>query len=99
VPRLVSVSDGINLMSAQRIESGSVKVVVEEVDSRTNFDAEFQAILDGTPVTDAETFRTDPLASRYEANFRLPAATWPGGHVLEVRLGTRTLTTMGIEVV
>ncbi len=99
VPRLVSVSDGVNLMSAQRIESGSVKVVVEEVDSRTNFDAEFQAILDGTPVADAETFRTDPLASRYEANFRVPAATRPGEHVLEVRLGARTLTTMGIEVV
>jgi ubiquinone/menaquinone biosynthesis C-methylase UbiE len=99
VPRLVSVSDGVNLMSAQRIESGSVKVVVEEVDPRMNFDAEFQAILDGAVVTDAETFRTDPLASRYEANFRIPAAALPGGHVLEVRLGSRTLTTMGIEVV
>ncbi len=99
VPRLVSVSDGVNLMSAQRIESGSVKVVIEEVDLRTRFDAEFQAILDGTPITDAETFRTDPLASRYEANFRVPAAIRQGGHVLEVRLGSRTLTTMGIEVV
>jgi hypothetical protein len=99
VARLVSVSDGVNLMSTQRIESGSVKVVIEEVDSRVNFEAEFEAIFDGSPVTDAETFRTDPLASRYEANFQVPSATFPGGHSLEIRLGGRTLTKMGIEVV
>jgi len=95
VPRLVSVSDGVNLLSPQRIDSGSVKVVVEEVEHMDNF----AATVDGVAALDVETFLTDPLASRYEVNFRLPASVSPGGHVLDIRLGKRTLARMGIEVV
>jgi hypothetical protein len=49
-------------------------------------------------VTSIETFRTDPLTGRWEVNFRLPDETPAGGHVLEIRLGKRLLTRMGIEV-
>ena len=94
VPRLVSVSDGVNLLSAQRIESGIMKATIEEVESIGSF----AATVDGFPVREVETFRTDPLASLYEVNFRLPNGLNPGGHVLEMRLGTRSLTRMGIEV-
>ena len=94
VPRLVSVSDGVNLLSPQRIESRSVKTVLEEVQSIEAF----AATVDGEPVCDIETFRTDPLSARWEVNFRLPAAVAPGGHVLDIRLGPRLLTHMGIEV-
>jgi ubiquinone/menaquinone biosynthesis C-methylase UbiE len=95
VPRLVALSDGVNLLSFQRIESGTVKATIEEVDSIDNFGA----TVDGVPVRKVETFRTDPLASRYEVNFELPAESGRGGHVLKIRLGTRTLTQIGIEVV
>lgn len=95
VPRLVAVSDGVNLLSFQRIESGTIKATIEEVESIANFNA----TVDGVPVRKVETFRTDPLASRYEVNFELPAQSGPGGHVLQIRLGTRTLTRIGIEVV
>ena len=94
VPRLVSVSDGVNLLSTQRIESGTVKATIEEVESIGSF----AATVDGFPVRDAETFRTDPLASRYEVNFRVPRSLKAGGHVLEIRLGARVLTRVGIEV-
>ncbi len=94
VPRLMSVSDGVNRLSPQRVESGSVKAVVEDVERIDDF----AAAVDGVPVVDVETFRTDPRASRYEVNFRLPASILPGGHVLEIRLGKRMLTRMGIEV-
>jgi SAM-dependent methyltransferase len=94
VPRLVSVSDGVNLLSTQRIESGILKAIIEEVESIDMF----SATVDGFPVRDVETFRTDPLASRYEVNFNLPANLSAGEHVLEVRLGARTLTRIGIEV-
>jgi hypothetical protein len=94
VPRLVSVSDGVNLLSTQRIESGIMKATIEEVESI----GDFAATVDGFPVREVETFRTDPLASLYEVNFRLPDGLNPGGHVLEMRLGARTLTRMGIEV-
>ncbi len=95
VPRLVAVSDGVNLLSTQRIESGTVKATIEEVESVGNFNA----TVDGVPVRNVETFRTDPLASRYEVNFELPEESGPGGHVLQIRLGLRSLTQIGIEVV
>jgi ubiquinone/menaquinone biosynthesis C-methylase UbiE len=94
VPRLVSLSDGVNLMSLQRIESGTLKATIEEVKSI----GKFHATVDDAPVREIETFRTDPLASRYEVNFRLPADVKAGGHVLEIGLGTRRLTRIGIEV-
>src|SRR6185312_15833111 len=95
VPRLVALSDGVNLMSAQRIESGTMKATIEEVEHVDGF----RAAVDGIPVREVETFRTDPLASRYEVNFRLPAGIAAGGHVLEIHLGPRKLTRIGIEVV
>ncbi len=95
VPRLVSVTDGVNLLSRQRIQSRSVKVIIEEADSV----ADFHATIDGEPVPDFKTFRTDPLASRYEVNLSLPEDFSRGGHVLRIALGPRLLTETGIEVV
>ena len=91
VPRLTAISDGVNLLSAQHIESGVVKATIEEVDDIESF----HATVDTMPVQDIETFRTDPLAERWEVNFRVPPLP-PGGHVLEVSLGKRLLTRMGI---
>jgi SAM-dependent methyltransferase len=95
LPRLVSVSDGINLLSRFRIESGRVKATIDEVESIDKFDA----TVDGEAVEEVESFRTDPLLERYEVNFRLPRAAGRGGHVLEIHMGRRLLTRVGIEVV
>jgi ubiquinone/menaquinone biosynthesis C-methylase UbiE len=95
VPRLVSVSDGVNLISAQRIESRLMKAVLEEVESIDDFAAN----VDGLPLTVLETLKTDPQAARYEVNFGLPPAIAPGAHVLEIHMRKRMLTRMGIEVV
>jgi SAM-dependent methyltransferase len=95
VPYLTAISDGVNLLSAQRIESGTMKVTIEEVQSIEGF----RAVIDDVPVEGIETFRTDPLAERYEVNFRVPAGIGSGGHVLDVWLGNRRITQMGIEVV
>ena len=83
VPRLTALSDAVNLLSAQRIESGLVKATMEEVDDIGSFDAR----VDGVPAEEIETFRTDPLAERWEVNFRVPRGTGPGGHVLEISPG------------
>ena len=85
------MSDAVNLLSAQHIESGLVKATIEEVDDIGSFDARVD-----DPAEDIETFRTDPLAERWEVNFRIPRQTKTGGHVLEIRLGRRLLTRMGI---
>ena len=95
VPRLVAVSDGVNLMSWQRVDSGSMKATLEEVQSIDDF----AALIDGAPASEIESFRTDPLSDRYEVNFRIPENVTAGGHVLELKLGNRSLTVMGIEVI
>ena len=95
VPRLVSISDGINLLSPQRVACGYMKATIEEAESIDTF----RATVDNVPVTEWDTFRTDPRLSQYEVNFKLPDGTGGGGHVLEIGMGTRTLTRMGIEVV
>jgi hypothetical protein len=95
VPRLTALSDGVNLLSPQRIESGLMKATIEEVDAIGTFRAE----VDGIEASGIETFRTDPLAERWEVNFGIPAAIPAGGHVLEVWLGRRLLARTGIEVV
>ena len=95
VPKLISVCDGVDLISYQRIYSGTVKVTIEEVHSI----GDLAIAIDGTPPAHLEVFRTDPLSQRYEVNFRLPPETDAGGHVLDIRLGNRMLATMGIEVI
>jgi ubiquinone/menaquinone biosynthesis C-methylase UbiE len=95
VPRVLSLSDGVNLMSGPRIETRSVKLTLEEV---TEPD-QFSAFVDGIPVLDIDFFCTDPLPPRFEVNFRLPEEIGPGGHALEMRLGKRIVAPIGIEVV
>lgn len=92
VPRLTAISDGVNLMSPQHIDSGLMKATLEEVDDISTF----AATVDGLPVTGIDTFRTDPLCARWEVNFEIPKELQPGGHVLDLRLGRRLLTRMGI---
>ena len=92
VPRLTAISDGVNLMSPQHIDSGLMKATIEEVDDINTF----AATVDGLPVTGIDTFRTDPLCERWEVNFEIPKKLRPGGHVLDLHLGRRLLTRMGI---
>jgi len=95
VPRLNSLTDAVNLMSTHRIESGLVKVSIEEVDAIEGFNA----TVDGVPVERVETFRADPLTERWEVNFGIPEAVGAGARSLEIRLGARILAKMEIEVV
>jgi hypothetical protein len=91
----VSISDGVNLLSCQRVYSGSMKATIEEVQSI----GDLTVTVDGLTVNHQEPFQTDPLSQRYEVNIELPARIKAGGHVLEMRVGHRMLTRMGIEVV
>ncbi|MDP9169586.1 MAG: methyltransferase domain-containing protein [Acidobacteriota bacterium] len=95
VPRLIALTDAVNLLSTQRIESGLMKAVIDEVDDIETFSAN----VDGTAVTNIDPFKTDPLAERWEVNFQLPAGVAGGAHALEVRLGKRLLTRTVIDVI
>jgi hypothetical protein len=94
VPRIVAISDGVNLLLDHRTNTGSIKVTMIEV-TRPE---EFQAQIDGGDVRDIDAFCADPLTSRYEFNFRLPDGTPPGPHHLTVTHGKRSYPPTRIEV-
>jgi SAM-dependent methyltransferase len=95
VPRVCSVTDGVNLLSGARIVSRTIKVVMEE----TSNPERLQAAVDGTPVSRLDVFCTDPLEQRYEINLFLPDAVPTGPHQLHLTLGRRTFAPVAIEVV
>ncbi len=94
VPRISTITDGINLLSGTRIVTGSVKVTMLEVKHPETF----QARVDGTDALEIDAFCADPVNLRYEFNFKLPAHISRGRHYVEVRLGTRTFAPLAIEV-
>ena len=95
VPRVCSVTDGANLLAGARIESGTVRLVTEDLAGA----AVVSAVVDGQPVEDLEWFPTDTLAGRFEINFRLPADLAHGAHQIELRQGTRSFPPVAVEVV
>jgi hypothetical protein len=94
VPRLVSVSDGVNLMSGTCIASGMVKVTIEEISTPENF----RAWIDGLEVSDVDSFCVDPLPPRWEINFQVPKQLAAGIHRLEMKLGFKRLGDVTVTI-
>jgi SAM-dependent methyltransferase len=94
VPRVVGITDGVNLLSERRIESGSIKVVMAEVERPDDF----RAAVDGEPAREVEHFCVDPLHQRYEFNFLLPAGMGTGARTLSISLGRRDFAPVPVEV-
>src|SRR5262249_37089235 len=95
VPRIVGVSDGINLMAGLSIETRIVKVTLEEIERPD----EVQAKVDGQPVLDLEWSCAAPRLGRFEVNFRLPEAAGAGRHQLQLNVGRRSFAPVLMEVV
>jgi SAM-dependent methyltransferase len=94
VPHVWAISDGINVMSESGIASGVVKVTVEETDEPQRFTAE----LGGVPATGYDIFCVDPSLPRYEINFAVPPNVLPGTHKLVMKLGSRLLAAVMVNV-
>ncbi len=95
VPRIQSISDGVNLVSGTRIETRSVKLTLEEI-ARPH---EIEASIDGQRINDLEFFCIDPRPQRFEVNFRLPESIGCGRHSLVVGIGKRKLAPVTLDVV
>jgi hypothetical protein len=95
VPRIAAVTDGINLVSGDRILSRTVKVGMTEVAEPS----QFRVTVSGLDAAEVESFCTDPLLSRYEFNFRLPKEIGRGAHEVRIELGKRVFAPVPIEVV
>jgi SAM-dependent methyltransferase len=94
VPRLVTLSDAVDLLSGNTVRSGIVKLVLEDVEQIGDLSVSF----DGGEVGALETFCVDPLPMRYEVNVHLPSGTPPGGHSLEIALGRRRLGSFRLQI-
>jgi hypothetical protein len=95
VPRLSLLTDGINLLSGNRIVTRCIKVTMFDV----THPEEFHAAIDGVPGLDIDAFCADPIAQRFEFNFRIPAEMAPGPHLVHLTIGRRRLAPVPIEVV
>lgn len=95
VPRLVSVSDGMNLLSGPRIASRALKVIMIDV----LHPERFHAAVDGDQAVCTESLCVDSAARRYEFNVRLPESVGIGPHPITVGAGARPLPPLWIEVV
>jgi len=85
LPRVISVSDAVNILSAGQVSSGLVKVLTEEMADP----AMFFATVAGNGVRKLEWVITDPVPPQCEFNFTLPQGTGPGEHELQIRYGRR----------
>jgi SAM-dependent methyltransferase len=94
VPRVSTITDGINLLSGTRIVTRSVKVTMLEVSDSS----QFRATVDGADALDIDSFCADPVTQRYEFNFRLPDNIRAGMHEVQVQLGRRKFAPLSIEV-
>ena len=83
VPRIVSVTDGVNLVQKNASSSGILKVQLEEVASPESL----TATIGDHPVENLEVKCIDPRAPRHEANLLLPKDLSPGHYRLVVRSG------------
>lgn len=95
VPRLTSVTDGTNLMSASRIETRSVRLLLEEVPQG----AAILAYVDGAAATEIASCCVDPRSRMVEVNFALPQEVGAGRHDLVIEVGRRRFAPVPIEVV
>ena len=94
VPRIIALSDGINLLSGTHIVTRTIKVTIEEYAEPEKF----RAGIDGIALDDLDLFCTDPIPPRYEINLRLSAAVPAGPHMLKMSLGDRRLAPVAITV-
>lgn len=94
VPHVWTVSDGVNVMSEDRVMSGSIKVTIEE----TDHPEQFRARLGDVAVESYDIFCSDPSLPRFEINFDVPRDVAPGKQELRMRIGKRELGTIWMEV-
>ena len=94
VPRLVSITDGVNLVEKNRSSTGLLKIQIEEIASPESI----RARIGDRPVEILAFLCVDPRAARYEVNLRLPTNLREGRYLLKIHYGTRPLLPVDIEV-
>jgi ubiquinone/menaquinone biosynthesis C-methylase UbiE len=92
-PHVVSIRDGINLLSPV-VEAARMKVVLEEIEGpeKVNFKVR------GCPVSDLEFVCTDPVAEQFEYSLLLPKDLDGGTHLLEITVSGNSIPPVEFQV-
>jgi len=93
VPRIVAITDGVNLVQKNASTTGLLKIQIEEITSPESI----TAALDGRPVERLEFLCVDPRPPRYEVNLRLPKGLPAGRYRLEIKVGERRLLPADVD--
>jgi hypothetical protein len=93
-PRVLSVTDGINLTSRYRVETGGAKVVIEDVARPTEVTFTVAGLATEYPQQECK----DPITSTYEFAFHLAHKTPRGRQRLVVRIDGREMEPIGLEI-
>ena len=93
-PKVISVSDGLDIESKYRVVMGGVKVTIEDVEQPE----EVSFSVAGRPAEFLQFERKDPVTSRYEFAFHLSPKTRLGTRLLAVRVSGRDLPPIPIEI-
>ncbi len=93
-PRLLSISDAVDLLAGPLIRSKIVKIIFEEVDRIE----ELKAWVDGREAARIEAFCVDPVPARFEVNLHLPPDVPTGWRRLDLQLGRRRFSPILIEI-
>ncbi len=98
VPRVVALSDGIDLLSGSTIVTGSVKACLEEIDRPDDLNVQIAWPGGSAPGLDLEHFCTNPRVPSHELNFRLPPNAPRGPAEISLSMGRRLLVRAAVTI-
>jgi SAM-dependent methyltransferase len=93
-PKVVSVSDGINILSKFRVEKGGVKVTIEDIERPE----EVSFLVDGRPAEYLQYECKDPITFTYEFAFHPSPQVKNGERQLEILISGRALAPVWLQV-
>ncbi len=94
IPRIISITDGVNLVQRNSSTTGLLKIQLEEITAPESISGR----IGERAIERLEYLCVDPRAPRYEVNFRLPEGLEAGRYSLEIRVGARKLLPAEIDV-
>jgi SAM-dependent methyltransferase len=94
VPRIVAITDGVNLVQKNTSTTGLLKIQIEEIMSPESI----TATIDGRPVERLEFLCVDPRPPRYEVNLRLPDRLPARRYHLEIQVGRHRLLPAQVDI-
>jgi SAM-dependent methyltransferase len=93
-PKVLSVTDGINLLSKNRIEGSGLKVTIEDLQRPE----QVSFLVDGQPIEDLKYICTDPIGFTYEFTFYLSNQVENGERRLDISISDRVLSSAVLTV-